>query len=76
MLSIFKNLPVVIFRWNLTQLPECEGIACFQQKIFIEQYAHVEGDQMTWETSFISYMPYFVPAIIMYLNVLGRKTAG
>lgn len=31
---------------------------------------------MTWETSLIKYMPYFVPAIILYLNILGRRTAG
>jgi hypothetical protein len=31
---------------------------------------------MTWQTILIRYMPYFVPAIIMYLNILGRKKVG
>ena len=30
---------------------------------------------MTWESSLIRYMPYWFPAIILYLNIVAKKIA-
>ena len=31
---------------------------------------------MTWESSLITFVPYWFPPVILYLNIVARKTAG